>query len=108
MKQLVVIVRNDLDPGLQLAQSGHAVAAFAYEHPEPFREWHGGERNIVCLQARDEAHLNELIAQLDTSALVSKFYEPDLGDALTAFATDSRHKTWSSLPRALKRFSSAA
>ena len=102
MKRLYVIVRADLAPGLQLAQSCHAVAAFGASYPEPFAAWHRGESNIVCLQARDEGHLRELLASLDIGAQVATFCEPDLGGELTAFACDRVPRAFSSLPLALR------
>lgn len=102
MQRLFVVVRSDIAPGLQLAQACHAVAAFGSAFPGPFRAWHLGESNIVCLQARDEQHLRELFAGLSPEALAASFHEPDLGEQMTAFACDRRPKAWSSLPLALK------
>ena len=102
MERLYVIVRADIPAGLQLAQACHAVSEFATKHPELHRSWHLGERNIVCLQARNELHLVELLAELPARANVAHFDEPDLGGSMTAIATDVRPKHWSSLPLALK------
>ena len=102
MNRLYVVVRADIAPGLQLAQACHAVAAFGTSFPGPFTTWHHGDSNIVCLQARDEAHLRELFAALPPEAISVSFHEPDLAEQMTAFACDRRPKQWSSLPLALK------
>lgn len=91
-----------------MAQACHAVAAFGTQYPKEFTKWHNGERNIVCLQAKDEAHLLSLIEELPEDALHTEFFEPDLEDHMTAFACDRVPKNWSSLPLALKAPSQSA
>jgi hypothetical protein len=104
MQKLYVIVRADLAPGAQLAQSNHAVAEFAVAHPEVFRDWAANQRNIVCLNIPNESALADLLrlAELKGVSRVA-FREPDFGDELTAIALgDGGDKITSSLPLALR------
>lgn len=83
--KLYVVVRADLDRGAQLAQCGHAVAAFAYYRSRDHADWVEGSNNIVVLSARDERHLRTLWGQL-VDLPAASFTEPDLDDQMTAFA----------------------
>jgi hypothetical protein len=79
MEKMYIVVRNDLKPGLQIAQAVHAAIAFALTYEE-------GE-NVVVLQAPDEQTVSDLVTQarrLDYQAL--SFSEPDLGGQVTAGA----------------------
>lgn len=89
--KLYVLVRDDLSPGLQLAQAVHAATAFAQRHPERS----ASTENAVILAVPDEATL--LSYATDDGVL---FREPDLGDEATAFATVSEGSAYSSLPLA--------
>jgi peptidyl-tRNA hydrolase len=110
MKKLYVITRSDLRPGAQLAQSCHAVAAFALAHPEAHRAWAGGEANIVCLSVAVEDELAALLEQARGRGLpTAPFYEPDLGGELTAIALAGAGAALvASLPLALRYKPSAA
>ncbi len=104
MEKLIVVIRSDIDPGLQLAQACHAAARFGARHHVQARAWDEAECNIVCLGARDLAHLTELTSAVADAPSLTKFNEPDLKGELTAFAVDGAFapKQWSSLPCALK------
>jgi peptidyl-tRNA hydrolase len=87
MDKLYVIVRNDLCPGLQIAQACHALRAFVDDQPEAERSWHDASNNLVVLQVPDEAALAALGATLGANGIpVAHFHEPDLNGALTALA----------------------
>lgn len=106
MNKLFTIVRADIPAGTQIAQTGHAVAAFAATHPEAFRGWAEPEqRNIVCLAAPGLAALEALLALLQgREARVAVFRETDLGGELTAIACgEEGAKLLSSLPLAGRR-----
>jgi peptidyl-tRNA hydrolase len=101
MKKLFVVVRADLEPGAQLAQSGHAISAFAISYEAEHRAWHQGSNNLVILAAKDEAHLLELarVAQ----APFAIFREPDFENTVTAVAFHGdAARQLSSLPLALR------
>lgn len=97
MSRMYVVVRNDLAPGLQIAQACHAAYAFGLYSPDESRE------NLVVLST-DKASLETLVAavaQRDGGHV--PFYEPDLGDELTACAFDeTSRKALSCLPLALR------
>lgn len=93
MDRLYVIVRSDISAGLQVAQSCHAMAAFASEHPAVTSLWHTEGNNLVCLQANSEQELLQIADHaLAKGALVSKFEEPDLNGETTAIAISGEAK----------------
>ncbi len=108
MEKLYIIVRNDISPGLQCAQSCHAQHLFAQRFPELIEQWEG---NLVVLQVPDEAHLDALYESLSGGKRnegevypAAAFFEPDLDDEMTAIAAGgSAGKLLSSLPLALKQ-----
>jgi hypothetical protein len=97
MKRLYIVVRGDLPPGLQLAQACHAAREFTRRRPDE----DVGE-NLVVLQAT-LAELVELVDRADGVCSVVPFYEPDLGDEMTAagFGLGAR-RILSSYPLALR------
>ena len=87
MDKLYVIVRNDLCPGLQIAQACHALRAFVEDQPEAERSWHDASNNLVVLQVPNEEELTALGATLGSHGIpVAPFHEPDLDGSLTALA----------------------
>lgn len=85
--KLYVIVRSDIAPGLQAAQSCHALRLFAEEHPGIDREWYRQSNNLVVLAAESAEGLVGLARDLAASGVeVSLFREPDLGNEPTALA----------------------
>jgi len=78
--KMFVLVRKDLSKSQQGVQGGHALAQFALEHPDRFREWNN--HTIVYLKV-DYEWLQQHQTQNESSA----FYEPDIGNQLTAKAT---------------------
>lgn len=104
MERLYVVTRQDLPPGAQLAQSCHAVSAFAVAFPEAHRLWHEHGQNLVVLAVSDEPALSRLADHIEARGILgARFYEPDFDDALTAFAvSDAAAKALSSLPLALR------
>ena len=104
MNKLYVICRADLQPGAQLAQSCHALSAFAESHRELHREWQAANRNLVCLQIADEPALQALIEKARTLGIeYAGFVEPDYNNELTACAFgEGIGRYVSSLPLALR------
>lgn len=104
MKKLYLVVRADLEPGAQLAQSNHATAAFAVGHPDEFRHWATVVQDIAVLAIPNEAALRDLMTLADRKGVpYAGFHEPDFGDELTALALGAgAEKITSSLPLALK------
>jgi hypothetical protein len=105
MEKLYVVVRGDLSPGDQLAQSAHAVSAFARTHRELHDAWSDSNKNLVILAIENEAALEDLLLAATQAGIPwSDFHEPDLRNERTACAfTDGVSKLVSSLPLALRR-----
>ena len=110
MQKLYIVVRSDLAPGAQLAQSNHATAEFSVAYPEAFRDWAANQRNIVCLNIQGEAALADLLKLAKAKGVpCAAFHEPDFGDELTAVALgEGGDKLTSCLPLALKTQRKAA
>lgn len=104
MEKLYIIVRNDISPGLQIAQACHAQREFASDYPDLDREWHETHRNIVVLQIPDLKELAALANECERLKIpTSRFLEPDLNNELTAIAlAPTCVRLVSSLPLALK------
>lgn len=86
--KLYIAVRADLPPGLQLAQSVHAMAQFWDEHPTFARSWLHRSNFLVVVSVADENALLALAteASLGRGLCTTKVNEPDLGDEWTAIA----------------------
>lgn len=102
--KMYVIVREDLDPGLMLAQSGHALRLFVDQHPVVDKEWYETSNNLVVLGVPNETELAKLADDLDSYGVkVSSFREPDLDNEMTAIAVEpSGYKHLSNLPLAMR------
>jgi len=103
--KLYIIVRGDLPPGAQLAQSCHAAFSLAGQFPEEVGPWNRVDQNLVVLQAPNEGALWELLGDaMRAHVSVTGFCEPDLDDSLTAVAMigENAGKLVSSLPLALR------
>jgi peptidyl-tRNA hydrolase len=105
MEKLFVIVRNDLEPGLQVAQAVHAAVKYALSH-EDARRWHKESNNVAVLQVPDEGALKALTQRVlarNPCCLSAIFEEPDLEHQWTAAAFgDGARKLLGSLPLALR------
>lgn len=87
MLKLFIVVRADLDPGLQMAQAIHAAIQWVIEDPDLSSIWHKKSNNVVVKHVPDEAALLELAAKAeDRRCVVEAFTEPDLAGATTAVA----------------------
>ena len=87
--KMYVVVRSDLAPGAQVAQSCHALRLFAAEHPHIDRYWYAKSNNLVVLQVPDEASLLALSERArEAKVAASTFREPDYGNEATAVAVE--------------------
>ena len=83
--KLVTVTREDLRPGYQLVQTGHAIAEFAHKHPQLFTDWTTSSNYLISKAVQDEENLKRLYEKLKwRGADVVGFTEPDIGDQLTA------------------------
>lgn len=87
-EKLYIAVRADLPPGLQLAQSVHAMAEFFDAHPSFARSWRRRSNFLVCVAVPDEEALLALASEaaLGKELCTTLVVEPDLGDEHTALA----------------------
>lgn len=85
MNKLYVIVRRDLSKSQQAVQAGHAVAQFLIDCPNS--GWTNG--TLVYLRG-PEGHEGLMDLFTDVSYIepdyLRPFYEPDIGNEVTAFA----------------------
>lgn len=111
MQRFYIVVRSDLDPGDQLAQSNHASMTFACAHASVCRAWQAGDNNLIALAVPDEGALDRLrIAISNVTLRRVAIHEPDMGYQLTAIAfegTEESMKLVSSLPLALRKTKNA-
>ena len=83
----MIIVRNDLTNGQQLAQSVHSATEFAHKHTNLFNDWMTSSQYVVSLSADNEQHLKEVLTKLEWfGANVVTFREPDMDNQLTSIA----------------------
>lgn len=102
--KLYLVTREDLPPGSQAVQAAHALRAFVAVHPEVDQHWYRTSNTLAFLAAKDEESLWALLNKADQLGLpTAPFYEPDLGNALTAIAIGPQgRRIVSHLPLALR------
>ena len=103
--KLVIITRSDFEhPGYALPQSLHAIADFAYEHPETFHRWKKESNSVICLSVDSEERLLKYYGKLSRLTPATKFYEPDVDQwtSICVYGTPDIRKKLSHLPLALK------
>ena len=102
--KLITITRADIAPGYQVVQTAHAIADFAYEHPDTFKEWKQNSNSIISLSAKDKDHLIRLYDKLSKLTPTIIFFEPDIDDytSICLYGTPEIRKKLSHLPLSLK------
>lgn len=105
--KLFTVVRSDLEPGLQCAQSIHAAILFSHQFPEIEKLWYESSNNIVVLSIPDEAELLSLFKKAEREGYQAvAFTEPDLDGELTAITLEPvAYKLVANLPLALSQLS---
>lgn len=104
MKKIYVVVRDDLEPGDQIAQAVHAAFAYGNTDPHGVDAWIHGANNVVVVAAQTEQELARLAAKIRETrhAMHVEIREPDLSDELTAITVgEQAERLFSSLPLAL-------
>src|SRR5258708_2755309 len=106
--KLVSITRQDLTRGYQVVQTAHAIADFAYDHSDQFRQWKEQSNSIITLSIMDEVSLIALYERLKIKTpYITAFREPDVQDQMTAicvYGTPEIRKMLSNLPLALRNY----
>lgn len=93
MKRLVTIIREDLSPGYQIAQTVHAVAEYTMMNPELIKEWYTRSNYVLSLSVKDVEELVEFGRQLHLLGVkFNIFYEPDVNE-MTSIAFVSTYET---------------
>lgn len=95
-----------MNPGSQAVQASHAAIEFIYEHSDIAKDWYDISKYLVFLSVKNQKDLLELVDKLNQKGiLLSKFYEPDLDNELTAIAlepSNGARRVVSSVPLMLK------
>ena len=55
--KLVVITRQDINPGYQCVQGNHSLADFAFEHPETFKKYPKKKFSRAQIKADEKEHI---------------------------------------------------
>lgn len=77
--RMYLILREDLS--MKYIQGAHALAQFALEHPEEFKEW--DNRYLICLSIFNGLGIREAeTILLENDVTFSGFIEPDLESEL--------------------------
>jgi hypothetical protein len=84
----------------------HALVEFCLEYPSLVKNWHDVSNYLCFLTVANEAELTALAEEAHERYIIREcFFEPDLGDALTAVvldATDESRRLTAQLKLALK------
>lgn len=84
------MVRRDLSHGYQTAQTGHAIAEWAFNNPRTFRRWRKKSGYLICLSVRDATQLSILTKELDKEKIgYTTFFEPDINEITSIAITPS-------------------
>ena len=93
-------------PGQQAVQAMHAAIDFCFQHPEEAKDWQTKSNYLAVLSVANESELQRLVQKLEQRGhTFTLFYEPDLGNQLTAVAIgyrDDLKKLTGGLPLMLK------
>ena len=105
-QKVIIVTRQDLNPGYQLTQAAHASINLIFQYYEKLKTWQLQSNSLVCLSVKDEKSLLDLIIKLDLEKIeYVSFQEPDISNQTTAIAiipNDKARKITSSIPLALK------
>ena len=95
-----------MTPAYQTAQVAHAALDFPWRYPTEYCEWQRNSASLITLAVKTERELFDFAKKLESKGQrVVRFYEPDIGYALTSFAIvpgPQVKKLCSNLPLALK------
>ena len=87
-------MRSDLSIGDQAVQAIHAMRQFSNDFPEVDKKWFSESNVLALLCVSDELELEKLAEQADAKNIkLSKFYEEDLNNQLTAICLEPGNKT---------------
>ena len=94
VSKLTVITREDLEPGYQAVQAGHAAINYCFQNWEYAKNWHINSNNLIYLSTKTENDLFRYAEKLKSIGVdVCLFREPDIGNLVTSIAFISNEKT---------------
>lgn len=94
MSKLFILIRNDIPLAYQGVQGGHAVAQWLLDNPQ--QTWNNNI--LVYLKVKDLQDLKRWMFRLDLKQIkYSQFVEPDIGDEITAIASQANDKVFEKL-----------
>ena len=84
---MYIVTRNDISLQYQIPQVTHAAIQFANDYPLEQEKWFKESNTVVILAAKDIKQLKQFENSLkEKNIKFSSFYEPDIGNELTAIA----------------------
>ena len=90
---MFVLVKQDLGNPYKMVQGAHALAKYALEFPQLFKEWNN--ETIVFVDVKNLLRWEERLTYSDE--VYCSFTEPDLNDELTAIACFTRSDIFNKL-----------
>ncbi len=70
-------------------QSSHALIDYIFKYPEQAKDWHNNSNYLCQVACKDEAELKQYVQKaLKKGIKLVEFYEPDIGNELTAVALE--------------------
>lgn len=98
--RMYIIVRGDLSETYRMVQGAHALAQFAMDHPEEFKQWNN--EYLIFLKVFNKIALVDFIIKKLSKSYVpySLFKEPDLDNQITAIALYNNGEVVEGLPMA--------
>jgi len=92
--KMFIIVRKDLSQSQRAVQAGHALAEFLLH--SPFSRWQNG--TLIYLGVKGLRQLENLKRKMELYEIpYTEFREPDIGNEVTAIASDQNCKLFERL-----------
>ncbi len=88
MKKLYILISKQFDPSYRAVQAGHAVAEYLLKNKED-----GWQNETLIYVLSDDILLDYQVLN-EMGFELYPFYEPDVGNQMTAFACHSDHKVF--------------
>ena len=87
MKKLYVLISKQYDPSYRAVQAGHAVAEYLLKSGGSWQN-----ETLIYLLSNDIEFDYQVLTEMGLE--LYPFYEPDVGDKMTAFACYSDHRVF--------------
>lgn len=103
MQRLVTVIRQDLEPGYQIAQSIHSAVEYALNYTGQMAEWNFDSNYVLVLGTDNESTLEQFVLKLDLITPDYRvFYEPDIDQetSVTFLSSDETDLLTQNMPLA--------